>query len=114
MYTEYVSRLFLNKAGLVILTNSGRKIDYETEVLKYGRLCSEIEGMGSYSPDFYIKGRLLDVGHTIAFTIDSTGPNTLYITGMRHESSKENFKLKQTKFSHYWQNKEKGYLFQYI
>ncbi len=116
MYTENVSKIYLNKAKLRFFNNS-IQLPFNTTIEERGSLCSELQGKGQYSPDFIIKGNFIKSSgkeYGKFYINDKSPTHILGITGISNNSSLDKYRLDKTVFSSLWEQNSLSYLFQII
>lgn len=121
MYTAVIKHTYLNKSRLIMKDEYGNPLPFEAEVSQYASINGNLTDLlGTYPEyDYEIEGflRIMPYGKH-EFIIASPGNCTMYITGIpRDTPSLAPFRIfgdKNTRYSSYWEDDNRGYLFQII
>jgi len=122
MYPEVIKHTYLNKSQLNIRDQYGNTLPYESEIGDYADTNGNQSDMpdSDFVPDYHIEGffRQMPEGKQSEFIIAYPGNCTMYITGVpRNALTIEPFRMGSVKskiYSSYWEDPNRGYLFQII
>lgn len=110
MYTNIVKNLYIGKSKLTFEVNGHEISDTNT----IGDILF-ITGWEGNLPDYGTMGNLWIHGNQGTFEITFKNPDhKIYVTGIPKGAILDNFRLKETVWSSYYEDNQRGYLFQIV